>query len=126
MKKEPLAMLSQIAQTLFDKKGFNILAIDVRDVSTMTDFFVIAEGNVDKHVTALGHAVLDLLGKEGEKPVHVEGMVEGDWVVLDYLDVVIHIFSPAMRDKYRLEEVWHQGKIVDLAIDVSHNFMRQV
>lgn len=117
MKLDPFQTLSLIAQTVFDKKGFNILAIDVREVSTMTDFFLIAEGNVDKHVSALGHAVIDVLKKVHEVPIHVEGLSQGDWVVIDYLEVVVHLFMPGVRDKYRLEELWHEGKVVDLVIN---------
>lgn len=116
MKHDPLQTIALIVQTLFDKKGFNILALDVRKVSSMTDCFVIAEGGVDKHVIALAKAVIEVLEKQGEKPVHVEGLTQGDWVVIDYLELVIHIFMPGLRDKYRLEELWHEGSIVDVAL----------
>ena len=114
MKREPTELLNEIGQLLFDKKGFNILALDVRGVSTLTDYFIIGEGNVDKHVIALGKEVIEKLKKEGEIPLHVEGMDQGDWVVIDYLDIVIHLFKPGLRDKYRLEELWRESKIVDL------------
>ncbi|MCP5469380.1 MAG: ribosome silencing factor [Chlamydiales bacterium] len=120
MIEDPLQELDLIAQTLFDKKGFNILAIDVREISTLTDYYVIAEGNVDKHVTALGKAVIKRLKDEGDQPAHVEGLESGDWVVIDYIGVVVHLFKPGMREKYRLEELWHEGKVVDLEIEVSH------
>lgn len=115
MKKvDSIGVLNSIAQTIFDKKGFNILALDVRGVSTLTDFFLIAEGNVDKHVVALAKAVIEKLKQEGERPLHVEGLDQGDWVVIDDLEIVIHLFKPGLRDKYRLEELWREGKIVDL------------
>jgi ribosome-associated protein len=116
MKNDPFRILNLAAQTIFNKKGFNILALDVRGVSTMTDFFLIAEGNVDKHVAALGNAVSEALKKEGERPIHSEGLSQGDWVVLDYLEVIIHLFIPGLREKYRLEELWHEGKVIDLDI----------
>lgn len=119
MKQDPFQVLNFIAQAIFDKKGFNVLALDVRDISTMTDFFLIAEGNVDKHVVALGKAVIESMEKEKKKPVHVEGLSQGDWIVLDYLEVVVHLFMPGMRDKYRLEELWQTGKVVDLAIGIQ-------
>lgn len=114
MKKDPQQVLNLIGQTLYDKKGFNILALDVKGVSTLTDFFVIGEGNVDKHVIALGQAVIEAMKKEGERPIHVEGLDAGEWVVIDYLEIVIHLFKPGLRDKYRLEELWREGKIIDL------------
>jgi ribosome-associated protein len=121
MKKEPLKLLNNIAQKLFDKKANNIILIDVRDVSSMTDFFLIAEGGVDRHVRALGKLVIEMMREEGEEPIHAEGLQEGDWVVIDYLDIVIHLFVPSLRDKYRMEELWQTGKIVDLEIEISRS-----
>jgi len=90
------------------------MALDVQGVSTLTDYFIIGEGNVDKHVIALAKSVIETLKKEGESPIHVEGLNQGDWVVIDYLELVIHLFKPGIREKYRLEELWHDGKVVDL------------
>jgi ribosome-associated protein len=111
-------ILDLIAQTIFDKKGSNILVLDLRGISTITDFVVIAEGNVDRHVIAIGQAVEQALKEQGIRPVYVEGMQSGDWVVLDYLRVMVHIFMPGLRDKYQLETLWKTGKIVDVHIDV--------
>lgn len=113
---DPIRLLNSIAQTIYQKKGFNILALDLRNVSTMTDFFLIAEGSVDRHVIALSKTIIEELEQEGLTPFHTEGLTVGDWVVLDYLEFVIHIFMPGLRDKYRLEEVWHEGKIIDLEL----------
>ncbi len=119
MRQDPLQLINSIAQTVYDKKGFNILALDVRGISTMTDYFLIAEGSVEKHVTALGKAIIQELKHEGELPIHVEGLTEGDWVVVDCGELVIHLFMPTMRDKYRLESLWQEGKVVDLGIKVA-------
>lgn len=116
MKRDPAQLLNIIAQLLYDKKGFNILALDVRDISTLTDYFLIAEGNVDKHVVGLAKGIVEQLKKEGEIPLHVEGLDQGEWVVIDYLEIVIHLFKPGLRDKYRLEELWREGKIIDLEL----------
>ncbi len=112
-------ILDTIAQAIFDKKGINILVLDLRGISTITDFVVIAEGNVDRHVIAIGHAVEQSLKERGIRPVYVEGMQSGDWVVLDYLHVMVHLFMPGLRDKYQLETLWKAGKIVDVHIDVN-------
>lgn len=119
MLKEPLFVLEAIAQTIFDKKGTNILALDVREVSTMTDYCVIAEGTVGRHVRSLSSAIRDALEPLGLTHFHVEGEQEGDWVVLDYGGIVVHLFIPEMREKYALEELWKESKIVDLKINVS-------
>lgn len=83
----------------------------------MTDFFIIAEGSVDRHVQALAAMIMNELTPYKEKPAHVEGMSDGDWVVLDYYDVIIHLFTPEMREKYDLARLWDKGKIVDVEID---------
>jgi ribosome-associated protein len=106
--------LEAVCQKIYDKKGFNILALDVRGVSSMCDFFVIAEGNVERHVCALCQSVVELLKEEGQKPLHLEGDHTGDWAVLDYGNIIIHLFTPEMREKYRLEQVWKEGKVVDI------------
>lgn len=113
---DPNKILNTIAQAIFDKKGINILALDVKGVSSLTDYVVIAEGNVDRHVIALAHAVVDALKKEGERPFQIEGLETGDWVVIDYLEYMVHLFMPGVRDKYRLEDLFKDGKIVELTI----------
>ena len=119
MEKEGLFVLNAIAQAIFDKKGMNILAIDVRECSSLTNYVIIAEGAVDKHVVAIAHSIERALREVGLEPSHQEGLKNGDWVVMDYFDVMVHLFVPGVREKYGLEELWRDGHIVDLAIDVS-------
>jgi len=115
-------VLTLISQILYDKKGSNILTLDVRGLSSIADYVVIAEGNVDRHVSAMARAVLDELKDKGEGSFHVEGLQTGDWVVLDFAGVMVHIFSPGLREKYSLEKLWKESKIVDLEINTSsHN-----
>jgi ribosome-associated protein len=111
--------LNRIAQIIFDKKGSNILALDLRKVSSFADFVIIAEGNVDKHVSAIANAIAEELKKIGLKPSYIEGLQQGDWVVLDYLDVMVHIFEPGLRERYRLEDLWKEGSIIDVKIDIE-------
>lgn len=119
MTTDPLIVLNAIAQAIFDKKGFNILALDIRGVSSLTDFVLIAEGNVDKHVKSIAHAITDRLKEFGVRPYFTQGLSTGDWVVLDYMDIMIHLFMPGLRDKYLLEQLWRDGTIVDLQIDTD-------
>ena len=119
MKQVSLDLIQSIGQAIYDKKGFNILAIDVRDVCSFTDFFIIAEGNVEQHVLGITDTILDQLGKIGEKPIHMEGTTPGEWVVLDYGEAVIHLFIPFLREKYQLEKLWSRGKIVDLNLTMG-------
>jgi ribosome-associated protein len=116
---DDLHMLEQICQTIYDKKGFNAITLDVRPMETFTDYFVIAEGNVEKHVQSLSKELQEVLREQGRHPVHVEGQRQGDWVVLDFSEVVIHLFIPDMREKYQLEHLWQQAEIVDVPIHVG-------
>lgn len=119
MKRTPFELLNLIAQVIYDKKGSNILALDVQGLSSLTDYILIAEGNVDRHVSSIARGIIDDLREKGERPVHVEGLEIGDWVVIDFTVIMVHIFSPGLRDKYSLEKLWGDSKIVDLEIDVS-------
>lgn len=111
--------LNRIAQAIYDKKGFNILVLDVRSICSMTDYFVIAEGTVNRHVRALSQAIVDEFALRGRHPWHVEGQQESDWVVVDYSDFVIHLFTPELREKYALEELWKKGDVVDVQITTT-------
>ncbi len=119
MQNDAFSLLPIIAQTIYDKKGFNILTLDMRKNSSITDYVVIAEGNVDRHVIAMGKAIESALSEIGEYPVHVEGMQAGDWVVLDYMQVMVHLFVPGVREKYQLELLWQEAEIVDVNIHVD-------
>ncbi|NGX63959.1 MAG: Ribosomal silencing factor RsfS [Candidatus Anoxychlamydiales bacterium] len=116
---DQIKLINIIAQIIYDKKGFNILALDVKGISTICDYIIIAEGNVDRHIRAIANEVVQELKELKEKPFHVEGLQESDWVVLDYLDVIVHLFKPGMREIYALENLWKDGKIIDLKIKVE-------
>src|SRR5581483_5539077 len=120
MSRTPLQTLNTIAQVIYDKKGFNILALDVRGFSSITDYILIAEGNVDRHVSSISRAIIEELD---ENPVHVEGVKTGDWAVLDYGEVMVHIFGPNLRERYSLERLWQESKIIDLDISTSNPAM---
>ncbi|OGN63917.1 MAG: ribosome silencing factor [Chlamydiae bacterium RIFCSPHIGHO2_12_FULL_49_9] len=119
MSSTPLEALNAIAQVIYDKKGFNILALDVMGLSSITDFLLIAEGNIDRHVASIGRAVVEELRQKGYTFVHTEGLQSGDWVVLDIGGIMVHLFTPGQRERYALERLWVDSKIVDLDIDVS-------
>ena len=121
MEKREIDMLNAIAQTIYDKKGFNIIAIDVQKHSSLTDYFIIAEGSVERHVLALSHAIKDKVKEMGSNIFHVEGNQTGDWVVMDCSGILIHLFVPELREKYALEELWHDGDVVDLNIEMKES-----
>ena len=118
MEKDVFSLLNKISQSIFDKKGSNILALDVRPCHLLTEYVIIAEGSVDKHVIAIADAVQKTMEEQGWKVFFMQGMQTGDWVVLDYGQITIHLFVPSVREKYQLERLWHKSEIIDVAIDV--------
>lgn len=116
MGSETETLLRKIAQAIIDKKGFNLVGLDVRGISTMTDFFVIAEGNVERHVKALARVVEEAIEEFGDQVIHIEGLDVGEWVVIDCVTVVIHLFTPTMRDRYHLEQLWHEAKLIEIPV----------
>jgi len=116
MKRNLVKMLNRIAQIIYDKKGFNILALNLKGQSSIADYLLIAEGNVDRHVVSIARAIIEDFK---DIPVRVEGLANGDWIVLDFTDIIVHLFQPGVREKYSLEKLWKGSHIVDLTIDVS-------
>lgn len=116
MSSDSITFLNKLAQVISDKKGFNLLALDVRGLSSITDYLLIAEGNVDKHAVAIARAVLE---EFEEKPAHIEGLQMGDWIVIDYCEVMIHLFTSDLRERYQLERLWPESSIVELDVDYS-------
>ena len=100
----------QIAKTIVkiceDKKGEDPVILDVRNISSIASYFVIVSGNSTRHVAAMADHVSDELKKKGERVWHIEGIKEASWVVLDYGDVIAHIFHNETRKYYMLERLW--------------------
>ena len=98
-----------------DHRANDVVLLSLGGVSDMTDFFVIASGTSDTHVRALGEHIQDELRKEGAHAHHVEGIQQGRWVLLDYVDFVVHLFHPSLRNFYQLERLWSDAELVPLA-----------
>jgi ribosome-associated protein len=90
-------------------KASEIVVLDLRKLGGATDFFVLASGTSDTHVRALGDRVLDAMAADGRKPHHTEGLAEGRWVLIDYVDFVVHVFHPTLREFYQLERLWGEA-----------------
>ena len=89
-----------------DKKAVDLAVLDLRKAAGFTDYFVLASGNNARQVRAIADAVIDALSAAGAKPAHVEGYDRSEWILLDYFDFVVHVFSKHARDFYGLDRLW--------------------
>ena len=111
---ESLALANQIAEIVVDRLGEDILILDLTEVTTFADYFVICTGNSRRQLDALQAAIREEL-KQIEVvplPISIEGDPDGGWILLDYNSVIVHLFSAEMRAYYQLEELWKNGRIV--------------
>lgn len=103
---DSLALARRAAQIAIDNKAQDVVILDLRGVSDMTDFFVIASGTSDTAVRSIGSHVAEEMKKEGSPVTHAEGLEKGRWVLLDFVDFVVHVFHPTLRNFYQLERLW--------------------
>lgn len=94
------------ASACVDNKANDVVLLDLHGVTEMTDYFVIASGTSDTHVRSIAEHLLADLAKAGVAAVAVEGLDHGRWVVVDYLNFVVHVFHPSLREYYQLERLW--------------------
>jgi ribosome-associated protein len=95
-----------------DKKASDIILLDIRDVTTIADYFIICSGNNPRQIQAIADAVDEELGKQGATLLHREGFAESGWLLLDFGDVIVHIFGAKEREYYRLERLWSEAKTI--------------
>lgn len=95
-----------------NKKGENIVLIDLQDIAIFANYFVICSGSTDRMIQALVDSALDEVKKEYRINARVEGQAEDGWILVDYGDIILHVFSPQRRDYYRLEDLWSEGKVL--------------
>lgn len=88
------------------------MLLDLKDIATFTDYFVLCNGTSDRMLDALAKAVIDVMRSQHKKKGRVEGEARDGWLVVDYGDVVVHLFSPDQRGYYQLEELWSEGKVL--------------
>jgi ribosome-associated protein len=106
----PQQLLAEIARLAADKKAIEIVELDLRGVLGYTDYFVICSGNTTRQTKAIHDGILEGLKREhGTLARRVEGASRADWILMDYLDVVVHIFTPQAREYYRLEQLWGEA-----------------
>lgn len=108
-------ILDTIYNAIDDKKGGNTRILDISEITTISDYFVVTSGNNYNQVRAIADNVeKELLKKHGMKPERVEGYNNGEWILLDYIDYVIHIFDKEQRLFYDIERIWSDGKEIEV------------
>lgn len=105
-RRQPAADLELAIHALEERKALEGVVLDLRGLSDAADYFVVCSGTSDAHVRGMAESVVEQLGAAGQRLHHVEGLAQGRWVLLDYVDVVIHIFHPAAREFYQLDRLW--------------------
>ncbi|MFP8881598.1 MAG: ribosome silencing factor [Myxococcota bacterium] len=109
-----IAMLSAITDAAAGRKAEDIVALDVREVSSFTDTFFVATGTSDRHVWSVADAIQAALSELGESPLGIEGYDEGRWVLIDYGATIVHIFQHETRINYDLERLWSDALTIEL------------
>jgi ribosome-associated protein len=107
---EGAELAKTVAGYASDKKAIDIVELDLRGVLGYTDYFVVCSGNTERQVKAIHDGILEgMKHEQGILPRRVEGLAESRWVLMDYLDVVVHVFTPQTRSFYRLEQLWGEA-----------------
>lgn len=109
-----LEKAKKIAKILDKKKAIDIIGIETKELTVMSDYFIIASGTSNTHVRALADEVDDEMKKLGVEVDHIEGRATG-WILLDYNDVLVHVFQPESRQYYNIERLWNDAARIDLS-----------
>jgi ribosome-associated protein len=102
------------AEAALEKKAYDLVVLEVEHLHSIADYFIIATGRSDVQVQAIARGIGERMDAEDERPIAIEGFNHGHWVVLDYVDVVVHVFFEPVREFYRLENNWTDGHQVML------------
>ncbi|RJQ32949.1 MAG: ribosome silencing factor [Peptococcaceae bacterium] len=118
MSLSPQATVNIAVQAAEEKKAFNITVLDIKTVSIVADYFIICSGRSNTHVQAIAESIQKKLKETGTHVLHLEGVREGRWILLDYGDVVVHVFQEAERQFYNLERLWGDAEVVDIPVNI--------
>ena len=116
---ESLQLATSIAKVLDTKKAANVKVLKVRDLTVLTDYFVIANGTSATHVKSLAEEVEFQLEQQGVRPLRTEGYDSKNWILLDYGEVIVHVFYPQAREFYDLEHLWADADPVEVQLDTE-------
>ncbi|HEV2378509.1 MAG TPA: ribosome silencing factor [Terriglobia bacterium] len=103
------------------RKALDLKVLDLHEISSFTNFFVICAGTSTRHTQAICDAVVEQLKQKGTAPAHVEGYSQAEWILLDYLEFVVHIFLERARDFYDLERLWKKAARVPIPVETAQN-----
>lgn len=117
----PEVMADKIKKIIEDRKGKDIEVIPLADKTIITDYFVIASGSSTTHLRGMADEVIDELEKKGVKPAGVEGYDTASWILIDFLDVVVHLFQQSEREFYNLEKLWNGTAAAKRKIDQENS-----
>jgi ribosome-associated protein len=112
-----LDLLRECARAAVSKKAERLIALDLSELEGVADYFLVCSGSSEPQVKAIAEAVEDRLREAGARPWHVEGREGRRWVLLDYVDVVVHVFHERTREYYLLERLWGDARSVDLGVE---------
>lgn len=111
---ETLEIVKKVVEALEDKKAEDITVIDIHDISTIADYFVIANGSNANQLSAMQDSVDEVMYTNGIHSKQVEGTSNSTWILMDYQDIIVHLFDKEDRLFYDLERIWKDGKIIDI------------
>lgn len=114
---EPLRFSKMIAEIIKTKKGFDINILDLRKLSGIADFFVVCSADADRQVKAIADEVDEKLHNQGIRCFHKEGYETMNWIILDYFDVIVHVFRAEARNYYNLEKLWGDAPVIKIKND---------
>ncbi|MGZ4293935.1 MAG: ribosome silencing factor [Solirubrobacteraceae bacterium] len=115
----PEEAVAAVTEFAADRKALDIVQLDLRGMIGYADYFVIATGRTDRQTRAIHDAIHEGMKARGILPRRVEGLSEAKWILMDYLDVVVHIFTPDTRDYYRLEQLWGEAPSLTVEADAG-------
>lgn len=116
---EEYEKLLTAARAASDRKAIDMVALDIRKIASFAEFFLICSGTSTRQVQAIADEVQERLRTErGSRPLHVEGYEKSEWILMDYGDVIVHVFVQESRDFYRLERLWRDAERVELPADL--------